>query len=132
MATARRGAGTAYRWLFWLCLGVLIAISVLPDVSFNQKISTFGIAVRKDYLLHYVGFLLLGTSCLKAWRLSLRTTLVLVLFAVFSELIQYFIEGRLVQVMDLASNLLGVGTAIAIQIGFSVKAWLADQFVRQS
>ncbi|MDZ7659448.1 hypothetical protein [Fodinibius sp.] len=38
-----------YKSLFWLCLTVLLVVSLIPDISFNQEFTPLGI--RKDYAL---------------------------------------------------------------------------------
>lgn len=97
---------------FWFCLMILLGVSLIPDIDFNER--TFAFGIRQDYGLHFLGYAILSWACLKSYGLRSGVVLFLTAFAVGTELVQYLVEGRLVQLMDTVSNVLGVATTLLI------------------
>jgi len=96
---------------------LLILVAVLPINSAGATINhTFIISIRLDYLLHFVIFLpwmflmrkYSGASFQKSTVQPLIWILAGLLFAVFTEMVQYALPYRAFNVNDLLANGVGV------------------------
>lgn len=112
-----------YVRLFWFALVSLLLVSLVPDISVNRNLYTLGITIRADFVLHYVGFTLLGWFYGRSYSVTVRSVALLMLFAVLNEAIQHFVSGRAVHAMDVLSNVLGLATGVALVVlnGFRVR-----------
>lgn len=105
-----------YVRLFWLALVGLLLVSLVPDISVNRNVYTLGITIRADAVLHYLGFTLLGWLYGRSYSVTVKSVALLILFAVLSEAIQYFVSGRAVHAMDVLSNVLGLATGLLLVV----------------
>jgi VanZ family protein len=103
--------------LFYIYTVILVLIAVLPINSSGSSINhTFIVSIRMDYLLHFSIFLpwmfLMrlhsGLSFHKStWR-PLSWIFLGLLFAICTEIVQYFLPYRAFNINDLLANGLGV------------------------
>ena len=119
MTTAIRIARVLFA-VYWLTLTVLLLVpdplalllGVMPDASIPSRGT------------HFTAFFLLailaGSSRLP-WRLSLQT-IALFVYAVTTESLQGLVEGRVVELLDYAENLLGLAVGTTAWI-LAYKAW---------
>jgi VanZ family protein len=99
-----------YRKLFIAYAATVIILAVLPINGLHRTLThSFVIEVRLDYLLHSLIFI----PFLFLLKRTLRTAFLIallygILFATFSEGIQYFLPYRTFNINDLLANWLGV------------------------
>jgi VanZ family protein len=110
--------------IFWLYTILIPFLAVLPINGSNSRLnSTYIIFVRLDYLAH-VGIFILWIVLYKWAYFSVknkfrgngafRLSLLFLLFAILSEVIQSFIPYRSFNINDLIANLLGVAIGLII------------------
>jgi VanZ family protein len=126
------------RWkVFLIYLAVLVLLSVLPinSASGSSINHIFIVSIRLDYLLHciiyipLVAFLWMEKESefyVKPWKTILWIT-ALLMFAVATEWIQYFLPYRAFNINDLISNCLGI--ILGLILTFAVKQLIAIKIV---
>ncbi len=96
---------------------LLLLVAILPINSVGSTINhTFIVSIRLDYLLHCAIFLpwmflmrkFSGTNFLLSYARPLMWISVGLLFAIFTEVIQYYLPYRAFNVNDLFANGLGI------------------------
>jgi VanZ family protein len=106
------------RWkLFYLYIFFLILLSVLPINSAGSSINhIFVVSIRLDYFLHCLVYVPLATFTwfekeINSFRTPIKAfgwIIILLLFAVVTEWIQYFLPYRAFNINDMIANTLGV------------------------
>ena len=92
---------------FFLWLIGIIGVTSFP-LGFIQEVDVFGM----DKLVHFFLFSVLVLFYFLGFKEKKRSFLYLiVLFAILSELSQYYVPGRFVSPYDFVSNLSGLGIA---------------------
>lgn len=93
---------------FWLTLTGIIFFSLLPYLPIKASVQIDEKIIRLDYLCHFLGYAILTWLLSKTYKLNFNNVLGLLLFSILSEGLQLFVEGRTVNPMDVASNIIGV------------------------
>lgn len=114
----KRKAFLAFRVVFWFYAAFLLVMSLIPSAGI-QEINLLDQEWRIDYPLHTASFFLLtlfaylassnGTKII-GWRILLSLCFTL---ALLTEFLQLF-SGRTFNLLDIASNLLGMGLGIVV------------------
>ncbi len=113
---------TISKYLFFLCLVVIIVVSALPKFNVNSyDVGSEGFSIRLDYLLHFLAYLALSAFFL-LWKeenplLSVIIILAIGAFVAFmTEFQQIYIPGRAYNPVDMYYNVSGVGVGILIAL----------------
>ena len=124
--------GLVVRWkLFYFYIVFLVLLSVLPiNSSSNSTINDiFVVTIRLDYLLHclvnipLILFLYIDKG-IELFRTPVKTVgwvILLLIFAVVTEWIQYFLPYRAFNINDMIANALGVLLGVFFMIALSYK-----------
>jgi len=105
--------------VIWIIL--IIGLALLPEIPV-PRIGGKPIPVRLDYPVHFLEHTALAFLAIISFvsyrtqkRILILSFLVLILFAVFAEILHLFIHSRTFELYDLAFNIAGIisGTAIA-------------------
>lgn len=114
-----------YAVLFWLGVTGLVLMSLIPNVSLPGWTIDVGVTVRvsNELLAHLLGCALLAWLYVKAYGLSVKGVVFMLLLAVASEVVQFlFTENRNIEIGDLAANIVGVVAGMSIEgIGKFIK-----------
>lgn len=106
-----------YTVVFWLGVVALVLVSLIPNVSlpaFTIEVGG-GVQISKEMLAHMLGCALLAWLYVKAYGLSFKGIVLILVLASASELIQYlFTVGRNIEIRDIIWN--GVGVVLGMSI----------------
>ena len=98
------GANVAARLLFILGLISILGLALYPDLELPE----FLLREHSDFFYHMVGFLLLTMSAVIATDRILSVVVSMAVLAIALELLQAFVPGRSVFLIDVVASLLGV------------------------
>lgn len=94
------------RFLFGTALIVLTILALYPDLVLPEFAPS---GRHTDFFYHMLGFLVLATTALAATGRTAFVLISMAILAVMLELLQMFVPGRGVFVIDVIASLLGVG-----------------------
>ena len=114
------------KYLFFLCLVLILVFSALPGVSVESYEVADGFSFRLDYLLHFLAYSAL-TGFFLLWKKDNRVISILmgliigVLVAFMTEFQQQFIPGRTFNPVDAYFNVSGSFVGIVVMDFFRQK-----------
>jgi VanZ family protein len=98
--------------VFYVYLLVLVLLSILPINGTNSSLNnTYILDIRLDYFAHFIVLLpyfFLLNNRFKKFRNTLFVLSIAMIFASFTEAIQYLIPYRTFNINDLAANWIGI------------------------
>ncbi|WP_435119013.1 VanZ family protein [Halolamina sp. C58] len=114
-------------WLPIAVAAVVLVASLVPGGGGGGTIGPVGV----DKLLHVVGYAALAAASLFALRTRTLPAILAVAVAVTAfgggvELLQGFVPGRAVSVLDLVADAIGAALGVAAWRLFAVPAWVDD------
>ena len=111
-------------WLFVVWLLLIIVFSSIPKIP-EMKLLSYDFGIEIDYVLHFSEYVGLAFLALLSFHASARRILdrrvlyillFLVIFAVLDESHQLLIPARSFNLLDMASNIVGIFCGIVIAI----------------
>lgn len=104
------------KYLFWIWLVIIFAVSSIPEFS-PREFTTIGSTIRVDYILHLMEYFIL-ISLLLFWKAGknyrikpafvLLACIGIILFASLDEYHQVWIPGRSFNIKDMYFNYAGI------------------------
>jgi len=94
-----------WRVCFWLCFGLTTYLSLMPQEFLPSGINLW------DKLSHSIAFTALALSAALGWpeKSFVRSILTpLLIFGVMIEVIQYFVPGRELSLLDMLADAVGI------------------------
>lgn len=134
---------TLWKLLFYKLPPWLIAVAIFVASSIPANYLPEVIILSPDKLLHAAVFFIFGLSVFRAVRATekwkvlrarpfLVTLLVGSLYAIFDEVHQHFVPGRIVDAFDMLADLFGVLLALgAIRLAMKL-GWMESSLSRQT
>ena len=110
-------------YLFWSYMIALLAGTVIPNWKTSRRLSVEGLTFRLDHWLHFFSYFGLCLIFI-FWKYSREdnyktnkpflSSMLLFVFAAFTEILQLMVLGRSSNLKDFAANSIGIFFAIAI------------------
>ena len=97
---------------FWIWFSIILILNVIPNTP-EQKIELFGSPFRLDYLEHFAIFFILGILFnLVKNSFKISVILLLISYAILTEVVQLIIPGRTFNPWDFIYNVIGLIAAL--------------------
>ena len=113
------------RWLPWVALLLAAAMALIPGDRLSDWLPETLSKPGRDQVLHAIGFFIL-TICFRGWQGSAASpgrwipgaVVILMLFALLHEGVQYMIPGRTLSSADFLADMIGIVVGVAFCVLF--------------